>query len=144
MNEDIDLTNKLRRVAAALPREASPHVEQKLAAAFRVRVRPVPKRSLWLVATAAACVAVAVFMHTRQTAIDNSAKFVYTAPGFVALPYAQSGVPLESVVVMRVQMRSAELGSLGVAAPAAAGSAEITADLLVGQDGVPRAVRFVQ
>ena len=69
---------------------------------------------------------------------------IYLAPDFIALPYSQSAVPLESVVVMRVQMRPTDLISLGVAVPAAASSAKITADILVGQDGVPRAVRLIQ
>jgi len=69
---------------------------------------------------------------------------IYLAPDFIALPYSQSAVPLESVVVMRVQMLPADLISLGVAVPAAASSAKITADILVGQDGVPRAVRLIQ
>ncbi len=66
------------------------------------------------------------------------------APGFIALPYSQSGVPIESIVILRVRLRPADLVPMGVAVPAAASPAEITADLLVGQDGVPRAIRFVQ
>jgi hypothetical protein len=141
MNDDLDLTNDLRRLAAVLPREAGPKVQRELVAAFRANRR---RKHLWIYsAVAAAAVLVLSLSLLPKHAIVNT-ETVYTAPGFVALPYSQSAVPLESVVVMRVQMQPAELISLGVAVPAAASSAKITADILVGQDGVPRAVRLVQ
>jgi hypothetical protein len=82
-------------------------------------------------------------MHKRHTAAPP-ADFVYNAPGFIALPYSQSGVPLESVVVIRVQITPSELSSMGVAVPAAASTAGFKADILVGQDGVARAVRLIE
>ena len=146
MNNNIDLLDNLRRLASAQPREASLHVEQKLISAFRIQHPPRRTRTwLWAALTAAAFILVAFAAFQKfRAATPARFEYVYSAPGFVPLPYAQSGVPLESVVVMRVQMRPSEFSSLGVTAPAAAGSAKITADLLVGQDGVPRAVRFVQ
>jgi hypothetical protein len=150
MNPNLDLLDQLRRLAATQPREAAPHVEQNLVNAFRAQ-HPQPQRRshtriyTWAAAVAAlALIAFALFQKFRLTEPPPRFEYVYSAPGFVPLPYAESGVPLESVVVMRVKMRPSEFSSLGVTAPAAAGSAKITADLLVGQDGVPRAVRFVQ
>jgi hypothetical protein len=142
MNDNLDLTDSLRRLAATQPREAGPKVEQRLMAAVRARrARKVPA---WIyVAAALLCVGLAI----RFVLVDRHSPSVvsaYEAPGFVALPYAQSGVPLETVIVVRVRMRPAELSSLGVAVPAAAPTAQVTADLLVGQDGVARAVRVVR
>jgi hypothetical protein len=134
------LMDSIRRLAAGQPRYASPRVEEKLVSAFRAQ-QP-RKVTRWLYA-AAACVVLAIgtrFMHRHRA----PAVYVYDAPGFVALPYAQSGVPLESVVVIRVEMRPSELSSMGVAVPAAASTAKLTADFLVGQDGVARAVRLVE
>ena len=142
MKEDLEFIDKMRQLASALPRAASPRVEQRLAAAFRAR-HP-RKAPLWIYA-AAACVLLLLglsFVHKRQT--GPPADFVYNAPGFIALPYSQSGVPLESLVVIRVAVTPAQLSSLGVAVPAAASTAGVEADVLVGQDGVARAVRLVK
>ncbi len=143
MNEDIDLINKLRQLATALPREAGPHVAERLSAAFRAR-HP-RKTPIWIYA-AAACVLVLLglsFIYQRRTA-PAPHDFVYNASGFIALPYSQSGVPLESVVVIRVQITPSQLSSMGVAVPAAASTAKVKADVLVGQDGVARAVRLAE
>ncbi len=140
MNDNLDLLDQMRRLASAEPREARLQVQQKLTAAFRDRhPRKIP---LWVFAVAASVILAIglAFMHKKQA----PAVYVYDAPGFVALPYAQSGVPLESVVIIRVEMRPSELSSMGVAVPAAASTATLTADLLVGQDGVARAVRLVE
>ena len=141
MNEDVDLINKMRQLASALPRESSPEVQTRLCAAFRARhQRKVP---LW-VYCASAAVLLLGFMIVRRERAAPSTDYVYNVPGFVALPYSQSGVPLESAVVIRVAMRPAELSSMGVAVPVGASTATLKADLLVGQDGVARAVRLVQ
>lgn len=149
MNDDLDLTDSLRSLAATQQREAGPHVEQTLLAAVRARKRR--KLRPWLLGAAAAllCVVLAVRFAgaVRFAWLDRRSPPVvhaYSAPGFVALPYAQSGVPLETIIVVRVRMRPAELISMGVAVPAVASASPLTADLLVGQDGVARAVRLVQ
>ncbi len=144
MNNDIDLTNQMRRLAAALPHEAGTHVERDLLIAFRARH---PRRKpRWIVAlTAAALVCIVFFagshIFRRPPRVANS---VYGIPGFIPLPYSESGVPIESAVVIRVQMRSSELASMGVAVPASPSILKFKADLLVAQDGVPRAVRLVE
>jgi hypothetical protein len=64
--------------------------------------------------------------------------------GFVALPYAESGVPMEDAIIVRFRLRASELGRLGVPAGLSTTTGSISADLLVGQDGVARAVRLVE
>jgi hypothetical protein len=143
MKEDIDLIDKMRRLAAVLPREASPRVEQRLSAAFRAR--HLRKAPAWLYA-AAAGVLVLLGLSTlyKRPNAPPRADVVYNAAGFIPLPYSQSGVPIESVIVVRVAVTPAQLSSMGVAVPAAASSARVKADILVGQDGVARAVRLVE
>jgi hypothetical protein len=141
MNEYVDLIDRMRQLASAVPREASPQVQQNLSAAFRARQRR--KVPVWVYAAAAAALAFG-FTLVRKHPVARPVDYVYSAPGFVALPYSQSGVPLESAVVMRVEMRSSELSSMGVAVPAAASTARLQADILVGQDGIARAVRLVE
>lgn len=144
MNDDIDLIDKMRRLASVLPNEASPAVEQRLSSAFRAR-HPRRAKHLWMYALAACAVLLLglSFLYHRKPA-PKPADFVYTAPGFIALPYSQSGVPIESAVVIRVAVTRSELASMGVAVPASASTARVNADVLVGQDGVARAVRLVK
>jgi hypothetical protein len=139
VNEGMDLTDTLRRLAAAVPPEASPQVQRELSARFRARQRR--KARVWIYA--AAVLALGLLLVRKHPAAPPS-DYVYNAAGFIALPYSQSGVPIESAVVIRVQMRPSELSSMGVAVPAAASTARLKADILVGQDGVARAVRFVE
>jgi hypothetical protein len=51
--------------------------------------------------------------------------------------------PLESVRVVRISVPGAALARYGVSSEVAAAS-EVTADLLVGQDGIARAIRVVK
>jgi hypothetical protein len=143
MNDDTDLIDKLRRLAWSVPREASPEVRERLLAAFRSRQQR--KLPAWVyVAASIAILALGLTLLRVHRSAPPPSAFVYSAPGFVALPYSQSGVPLEDAVIIRVQMRPSELSSMGVAVPAAASTAKFKADILVGQDGVARAVRLVE
>lgn len=143
VNEDIDLINKMRQLTSVLPHEASPRVEQRLSAAFRARHPRKAHRWMYAVAACALLLLGLSFLYQRNVAPPR-ADFTYTAPGFIALPYSQSGVPIESAVVIRVAILPSELASMGVAVPAAASTARVKADVLVGQDGVARAVRLVE
>lgn len=146
MNDDIDLIDKMRRLASVLPNEASPAVEQRLSSAFRAR-HPRRAKHLWMYALAACAVlllGLSFLYHRKPAPRPSPSDFIYTAPGFIALPYSQSGVPIESAVVIRVAVTRSELASMGVAVPASASTARVNADVLVGQDGVARAVRLVK
>jgi hypothetical protein len=72
------------------------------------------------------------------------------ASDFIWLPYG-SGVPLEDGwAIIRVSMPRSELASLGVtplAAPVSytqASAPTLRADVVLGQDGLARAIRFVE
>jgi hypothetical protein len=147
MNRSADLRERLNRIAEVLPKDASAETEERLLAAFRTRRRT---RRMWRHGAS-----MAVFLalvsgwfwarHSGQAIQTNGADESYAGAiaGFVALPYAESGVPMEDAVIVRLRLRSSDLGRLGV--PAGPGAANGTvADLLVGQDGVARAVRLVE
>jgi hypothetical protein len=68
---------------------------------------------------------------------------VHHRSGFIALPYAQSDVPLEQPVIVRVQIPASQLGGMGMPLGHLAAEEKVNADLLVGQDGIARAVRVV-
>jgi hypothetical protein len=65
------------------------------------------------------------------------------AEGFVLLPYADTYEPLEAGEIVRVQLGSAALESLGLPVAGADTGQQVLADVLIGQDGLPRAVRLV-
>jgi hypothetical protein len=66
------------------------------------------------------------------------------ASGFITLPYGQSGVPLEQPVIVRIDIPVSQLGAIGAPVNPRTAKGMVTADLLIGQDGVARAVRFVE
>jgi hypothetical protein len=66
------------------------------------------------------------------------------AAEFVALDYGDTLADVESVHVVRVQLPPTALTALGWPMSEEADSRLVKADLLVGHDGVARAIRFVQ
>ncbi len=148
MNHPSELQETLNRMTEMLPRDASAATEERLLTTFRARRRT---RRMWRYGgSAAACFALGsgwfLARHfgsasaTKAVTHDNYAGAI---AGFVALPYAESGVPMEDAVIVRVRMQASELGRFGV--PVGPGTADgEVADLLVGQDGVARAVRLVE
>jgi hypothetical protein len=63
---------------------------------------------------------------------------------FVPVPYARSIEPQESGMIVRVQLTRGSLAELGYPVAGVPGEGLIRADVLVGEDGWPRAVRLVQ
>ena len=63
---------------------------------------------------------------------------------FVPLPYGESLSPDDSGLVVRVSMTRSALGSLGYPVDEVHAGDVVQADLLVGEDGLPRAVRLVR
>lgn len=146
MNNPLDLQRALRRLAETLPRDAAPSTERHLLEAFRAR-KTRPLRTIRYLAASAACLALAsaffLFQYSRHrshpSATDLSAS---AASSFIALPYGQSDVPLEQAVIVRVKLQPSEWAAFGAPVAPARGNT-ISADLLIGQDGVARAVRLV-
>jgi hypothetical protein len=69
---------------------------------------------------------------------------IVQAAGFVPLPAAAMLPPFERGEIVRVRIQIASLANLGFTVqPDAADTTPINADLLVGQDGQPRAIRLV-
>jgi hypothetical protein len=63
--------------------------------------------------------------------------------GFVPLPAAATLPGFERGEIVRVDVPVPSLPAYGIAIPPDAANAFITADLLIGQDGLPRAIRLV-
>ena len=148
MTPDEELQDRLKELARAIPQQASAEIESRLRAQFRRCQHP--RRLLRYVTGLAASLALAGGLYffasharDRDRPAGTTATSVEQTAGFVALPYAQSDVPMEQAVVVRVNLSTSELSAMGV--PVAMSSPQnVRADLLVGQDGVARAVRLVQ
>jgi hypothetical protein len=144
MKRDPDLQRLLHRLATESPREAGSATEERILAAFRARRKHTARRVVYG-AIAAACLAIAfVSIRTHRAAPHRSFpnQAACLASGFVPLPYAQSEVPLEDAIIVRVQLPPSAWGALNVPPPPGTGTT-VSADLLIGQDGVARAVRLV-
>jgi hypothetical protein len=62
---------------------------------------------------------------------------------FVAIPTAVGLPPLESATIVRTELPLSALPEYGLQISSHAAHAAVQADLLVGQDGVPRGIRLV-
>jgi len=101
----------------------------------------------WVPAPAAACM-VALALLTVQhrdvvkPAVDMAAPAEISEEGFVSVPYAAPLAPGEFVSVVRQELDPAALVRMGLPVNGI-GDAPVAADVVVGEDGFPRAVRVV-
>lgn len=85
-------------------------------------------------------------LHANMAAPQRTVPMDTAGPDadFVPLPYGESFSDSDSAVVVRVSMTRSALASLGYPVAAGPESDVVRADLIVGEDGWPRAVRVVQ
>jgi hypothetical protein len=158
MEDDRELLEGLRALAADGPQSAPDRVEWRLRAEFRNRNRRRRAR-VWSSFGAAAALAagLAVFVWVRE--VPKSAAAPAVAPvaaatvaadadedpeaNFYPLPEAEALPAAESAVVVQVQLPAASLRLMGVPLDEEADS-PVQAELLLGQDGLARGVRLVQ
>jgi len=125
--------------------------EQALLTAFDaywVRPRPTARRWVWVWPAAAASVVGAIVLN--QLAVNNTPRLgppvqdaAIAGTDFVPWPGAHALPPFESGELRRVDLPLSALPALGLLAPPSAGSI-VQAELVIGQDGLARAVRLVQ
>ena len=146
-----DLASALRRLAqsAEVP-PLDPDRERALLEAFdaaqQERRAPAARASVSLPAAAAALLALAATMAwliVGRSGRPPAAPVVapLTTTEFVLWPGAAELPTFESGHLMRMEMPVSALPSLGLVPPATH-AAVVQADVLVGQDGLPRAVRL--
>ncbi len=82
--------------------------------------------------------------HVRRPDPKATTELEEAITGFIALSNENQLVPLESGQVLRVELPTSTLISMGLPITAEDVSKPILADLLVGQDGMARAIRFVR
>ena len=105
----------------------------------------------WWSAAAAAVVSLAVFLSVRHPLVPSARIAASPSPvrydepsSFVLLGYGDSLAELDSMHVVRVQLAASTLTDLGWAPQTGLDSGAVTADVVVGPDGIARAIRVVE
>lgn len=159
-----ELARGLRHVAESdSGLRASARVETRLLHAFRVQHGPVGKkqRSGWLVplgwAAAAALLLAAGFAlsiahqpvaariapQATELAVADSDLAVPNSEDFIPLPSAENLNPNDDVNMVRMEVPRSAMMALGFSVSADRASELVEADVLLGSDGLARAVRFL-
>lgn len=145
------LTASLRRMAAmdAVASGASPEVRARLLEQVRAVGRERRRSQIKVYALAAGlaiATSIPVWQLSTRTADVTSQTPVVSAEvatGFYPLSY--SAVPVTQGSVVRLELSPTALAALGVEPPPSDSRQDtVMADVLVGEDGLARAVRFVQ
>ena len=168
MNEDRELLPEfidalrvdadLRALAADGPRQAPPHIEERLMTEFRRMKR---RRNLmtWvpaaLSAASAAGIVLLLWTHGDKPKPVQAPEMVASQSivpaaeeesdaSFYPLPEAEALPALENAMVVRVQLPVSSLELMGVPVSQERADTSVQADLLLGQDGLARGVRLAQ
>lgn len=128
---------------------APPHIEERVLAAFRARSRR--SRSMhpaWLAAAAAVLIVIGLAaFRDRKAPVPHRAVPVAMENPFHVLAPGTAIEPEGFAPVIRMRLPRRELRRIGLAAwePApGAGTGSLEVDVLVGRDGVAKAVRLVR
>ena len=125
-------------------------IEQALLREFRSRQaarRPSSgRRFVWAVALAMATLVVAVLVlrpaPQPPEAVASAAPALAT--GYIPIGYGQPLYPEEFVQVVRISVPRSEVVQFGLPLAPDAGEDRVMADVVLGEDGIARAIRFVQ
>ncbi len=63
---------------------------------------------------------------------------------FVPLPVSEGLAPATDLSVVRIKLRGSDLQQYGLEAPADAAAQTMLAEFVIGEDGLPRAIRIVR
>jgi len=167
MARERELAEGLRAMAASDQRIAAPaRVEARLTAAFRAQ-NGLPARSrgrfgwapaLQWAAAAAAVIAIGLFMvrvrqpEAKPPAAARGVEMAMTwsaagsqadDDGFIPLPNAAKLADTEDVNVVRVEMPRSAMMAVGIEVSPERAEELVQADVMLGPDGLARAVRFL-
>ena len=152
MNADErDLVEGLRALSSDGPCQAPAYIEDRLLAEFRRRSR-LGRARVWISAASVGAVAatIAVLLWIGPLAPKHAASpadapaLAEETAGFYPLPDAEALPPVESAMVVRVQMPMASLELIGFPINQDRASDRVEAEVLLGQDGLARGVRLVE
>jgi hypothetical protein len=159
MSEDSqELLDTLRELACRGPCEAPAHVEELLTAEFRRRNRRRRNLATWIPAlgvAVAAGIALLLWIRSEEPRVVTAPAVIsahLAGPSeeedadrsFYPLPEAEALPPVETAMVVRVQLPVSSLQLMGVPIGEEGSDSSVQADLLLGQDGLARGVRLAQ
>jgi hypothetical protein len=140
---------------------APPRVEERLLAAFRTQsgTHPIHRRRLWVpvatwAAAIAAMLAIGFFLvrsHVPEAARSTATRTVERASveipaefeGFIPLPNTEAVAAGEDMDVVHVEVPRSAMLAVGLDVDAGQAQDMVEADVMLGSDGVARAVRFL-
>jgi len=157
MNENRELLEGLRSLAAEGPGEAPPQIEERLKAQFRKQRRR-RQFAAWGPAFGVAVAAGIALLLWVQSPKPKPAPMAAAVTAnavvpiadeeadasFYPLPEAEALPAVENAMVVRVQLPVSSLQLMGVPVGEERADSSVQADLLLGQDGLARAVRLAQ
>jgi hypothetical protein len=137
MNENEEILRRgLKALAASETSGPPPGLEAALLAQLKKRPGRIISWPLALEALAAAAViAIAVVGSRAPEPVET---------GFVSVPFVEPIGPTETARVVRVRMPVGALAKWGMPVATANPNQSIDADVVLGEDGLARAVRFIQ
>ena len=142
---------QVARDAARVHRPAEARRSSILAQFDAAQRRPIRPSLKWVMA-AAALLALAIGLvefrrNAPQSTIAQESAEIEGLPadngGFIAVPYAPPLATGEFVSVVRTELQPTALARLGIYVDAGYAT-DIPADVVVGEDGLPRAVRLIE
>jgi hypothetical protein len=138
------LESALRELADADAQVQAPaHVGQSLRAAFRSHARRPERRTRGLFWLAAAAAVLAAWTVVQQRVPDATVQTTESdEESFLPLVEGDPLAGLDAVQVVRVRLPGSVLARLG--GPATASDEPVDAQVILGQDGIARAIRFVE
>ena len=151
-----ELLDGLRELAADGPREAPRYIEERLKSEFRRQNRHRHLLTWVPVFGVAAAAAIALLLWIRSEAPRPAPARAVAAvhaiapvaeeesDGFYPLPEAEALPAVENAMVVRVELPVSSLQLMGVPVSEESADSNVEADLLLGQDGLARAVRLVE
>jgi hypothetical protein len=154
---EMELSRGMRDVRSAVMRQRStPDARARLMAEFDERQRHalMHRWLVWGMAAITTLLLVGALKQVRWTGrgpaprtaqmeTDRNAEDLMAENGFVPVPYAAPLAPGEFVEVVQRELTPAALARMGFEIQSSY-SSDVTADLMVGQDGLPRAVRVTE
>jgi hypothetical protein len=162
MEDNRELLENLKALAADGPQDAPDRVERQLRAEFRKRRRRHRARvwtSLSSVAAMAAGIALLLWVREAPKPAAGTPDAILAAgpvtagsiaaeeeadASFYPLPEAEALPAIENAMVVRVQLPVSSLRLMGFPVDEERADAAVQAELLLGQDGLARGVRLVQ
>jgi hypothetical protein len=157
MEDNRELLENLRALAADGPQDAPERVERRLRAEFRTlgRRRHVRVWSSFAgVGAMAAGIALLMWVREAPKPAASAATSVAMVSGsdveeeadasFYPLPQAEALPDLENAMVVRVQLPASSLRLMGFPVDEERADGAVQAELLLGQDGLARGVRLAQ